>query len=422
MKKIILLIVLINSFHTFSQISQIQEVKTDIVNKEDYESLMVYKCRFYKTKNSNHLYLKGFKSDGSQLISINNDFSIRRNLKLEKLPYNGIPKKIIKTELNTNILYHYRKTFYITSINNETNNISNLEIKTKIKTKHVIKYIVNEKSFIVAYIDKKVKNVINFWVFDFDKKTEEQKSVNFENLSYDETFYDIDKNILVLSKSEDCTTKFSVINLKNFTQKEFNYGYPDFSDSKPLFNSTIYNGTLIQVFLNLNSLKIHFYENYLNNRTLKLYEINENNVNYYTRKNMFSKKNVETFEKFLTKTRNSIGINIEPFSVNNIITLFIDIRGMSYSNNGVGVISVGGGITLGGGSSNEYSLGKIKTSINNNNLLKYSKQTPKEKINKFKSQIDGDLVMESNFELNNKVYLTYYDIKTKHLKILEVFK
>ena len=84
-----------------------------------------------------------------------------------------------------------------------------------------------------------------------------------------------------------------------------------------IFKSKIYDNKLIQVLKNNERTIIKKYDNYLNNRYYESFQINENNVNYYAKKSMFSKNNVENIDRFHEKTNKSTFIEIEPFKVNN---------------------------------------------------------------------------------------------------------
>jgi hypothetical protein len=403
---------------SFSQTPTINKFSTNIVSKDDYENLMFYKSKFLKDENNRYLYLKGFKRDGSEILVLNENLDLTDKYKIKGLGYNGTPKLLVNYKDIFFILYHSGKRVYVTTLNLKTKKINNFEFNTGIKTKSVFEYIPMNDSFIIAYYNKKQNDKISFWKYEFDSMKITEQHVSVGNTKSENEFYDSNKKILTLSNNSKNATNLTVIDLTNFKSKTFNYNFNNSINSNSLLKSKIYNKKLIQVIKEPDNLNIRIYPNYLNSRVFKDFKINEQNVNYYSRKSGFSKKNVSNVNDFLTKIKGAAKINLESFMVNNKLSLFIDMKAWQEVDgnfSGIGVYTPPPSIR-------EISLGTIKTTFNVDQLYPYDGNTPNERLKKIINDVDGELIMDTHFEYNGRVYLTYYDMNSKSQIITEFFR
>ena len=410
---IILFFIVVKSF---SQTPTINKISTSIVSKSDYENLMLYKAKFLQYENSRYLYLKGFKRDGSEILVLNENLDLTDKYKIKGLDYNGTPKLLVNYEDVFFILYHDGKKIHVATLNLKTKKINNFEFNTSIKTKSVFEYIPMNDCFLIAYYNKKQNDKISFWKYEFDSMKITGQHVSVSNTKSENEFYDSSKKILTLSNNSENTTNLTVIDLINFKSKTFNYNFNNNINSNNLLKSKIYNKKLIQVSKEPDDLNIRIYPNYLNSRVFKDFKINEQNINYYSRKNGFSKKNVLSVDDFLTKIKGADKINLESFIVNNKLSLFIEMKAWQQGPD----FSGAGGIIHSSG--REISLGTVKTTFTEGKLLPYDGNTPNETLKKIMNDVDGDLIMSTHFEYNGRVYLTYYDINSKSQIITEFFR
>ena len=383
-------------------------IPTNIVSELGYNNIFRYQSIFEKGKNNNFLYLNGLKKDGVDIIILNNVLKNIDKIHIKDPLYLGLPKKITESNDKIQILYHTNKYTYITSIDKISNTIEQLKFKTKIKTKYVTKYIATENNFIIVYNHKKN---INFWKFDFTNKSPSETTIINDGFYSQEPYSDLSKNILVFQKNKNYTTELVTINLNDLKSKSFIYRNPVKRSNYSSIETIVYDEKLIQIIKNLSSVKLRIYDYYLNNTEYKDYNISQSNVNYYAKKNVFSKKNVESFHDFLNKTEEPSNINVEIFKVNNNISLFINFSRLSTVTH----MHSGGGFTT----VNESSLGTIKTTINEGKLEPYTELSAQETLDNIMIR---KFIMATYFELNNKMYLSYYDLNLKSQIINEVFK
>lgn len=398
-------------------------IPTSIVKGSDYDDLMIYKSKFEKGEKHNFLYLDGLKKEGADIVIFDNQLLPIDKIHINKPLCSLTPKRIIEIKDMIYFLYHSGKSIYVTSIDKTSNLIQQQKFKTKIKTKSVFKYIATKNNFLIGYSDKED---INFWEYKFSNMSTSEKKIMLNEFSTKDTYFDYSKNLLVFKKVDTLNTELKILDLNSFKSKSFFYKLPNHTANNLFLKSFIYDQKLIEVVKNSNSLKIRVYDYYLNNRVFKDFKISENSVNYYARKNSFSKKNISSLNEFYRKTKEPYNIYIENFKVDNKLSIYIDIRKTNTTHfHGDGAFGgVGAGVGFGGGmytTSNEYSVGYIKTTLNNNTLQPYNALTPRETIKKINRDVKGDLIMDTHFEFNNKVYLSYYDLNLKSQIIKEIF-
>ncbi len=400
----------------FSQTSTVNKISTNIVSRNDYEGLMAYKSKFLKNENNCYLYLKGLKSDGAQILVLNEDLDLKEKHSIKGLGYNGVPRLLVKHKDNFFILYHNGKEIHITVFDLKTQKLKNIKFKTSIKTKSVYEYIPMNDCLSIAYHNKKQNNKISFWKFEFDNMKVSGQHVSVNNTESENEFYDSAKKLLVLSNNTEKTTNLTVVDLNNFKSRTFYYDFYNNGNPNNLLESKIYNKKLIQVIKEPNNMNIRIYPNYLSSRIFKDFKISESNINYYARKNGFSKKNVSSIDSFLSKIKGADKINLESFMVNNKLSLFIEMKvwqqGADFSGAG-GIIHSSG---------REISLGTVQTTLIEEELHPYAGNTPDKALKKILKGVNGDLIMDTHFEYNGKVYLTYYDMNSKSQIITEFFR